>query len=64
MRDHGVTEQDYLTLSGIQHYAFCPRQWALIYVEQQWADNERTVDGSLMPAAPTTKRCSSAGAIP
>ena len=48
MRDHGVTEQDYLTLSGIQHYAFCPRQWALIYVEQQWADNERTVDGSLM----------------
>lgn len=48
MRDHGVTEQDYLTLSGIQHYAFCPRQWALIYIEQQWADNERTVDGSLM----------------
>lgn len=48
MRDHGVTEQDYLTLSGIQHYAFCPRQWALIFIEQQWADNERTVDGSLM----------------
>ena len=37
-----------MTLSGVQHYAFCPRQWALIFIEQQWADNERTVDGSVM----------------
>ena len=43
-----MNEQDYLTLSGVQHYAFCPRQWGLIFIEQQWADNERTVDGSLM----------------
>ena len=35
-------------LSGIQHYAFCPRQWALIHIEQQWADNYRTTDGSIM----------------
>lgn len=38
-------EDDYLPLSGVQHYAFCPRQWALIHVEQLWVDNERTVDG-------------------
>lgn len=43
-----MNEEEYLTLSGVQHYAFCPRQWALIFVEQQWKDNERTVDGSLM----------------
>lgn len=36
-----------LTLSGLQHYAFCPRQWALIYMEQQWAENVRTVEGDL-----------------
>ena len=24
-----------LMLSGIQHYMFCPRQWALIHIEQQ-----------------------------
>ncbi len=47
MRSDGVNEEEYLTLSGVQHYAFCPRQWALIFVEQQWQDNERTVDGSL-----------------
>jgi CRISPR-associated exonuclease Cas4 len=42
------TEDDYLLLSGIQHYAFCRRQWALIHIEQQWKDNLRTTDGALM----------------
>lgn len=40
-------EEDFLPLSGIQHFAFCRRQWALIHVESQWADNFRTVDGTL-----------------
>lgn len=35
-------------LSGIQHFAFCRRQWALIHVEQQWKENERTVEGTLL----------------
>ncbi|MDE6142736.1 MAG: CRISPR-associated protein Cas4, partial [Muribaculaceae bacterium] len=25
------TEDDMLMLSGIQHFRFCPRQWALIH---------------------------------
>ena len=41
-------EDDYLMISGIQHFAFCRRQWALIHVEQQWAENEHTVIGELM----------------
>lgn len=41
-------EEDYLQLSGIQHYVFCRRQWALIHLEQQWAENDRTVDGKFM----------------
>ena len=41
-------EEDYLQLSGLQHFRFCRRQWALIHIEQQWAENYRTVDGSLM----------------
>ncbi len=41
-------EDDYLQLSGIQHFAFCRRQWALIHVENQWAENYRTTDGELM----------------
>lgn len=34
-------------LSGIQHYAFCKRQWALIHIEQQWQENVHTVIGEL-----------------
>ena len=41
-------EEDYLQLSGLQHFAFCRRQWALIHIENQWAENYRTVDGHLM----------------
>ncbi len=39
-------EDNYLMLSGIQHYAFCPRQWALIHVENQWNENFLTASGS------------------
>lgn len=38
-------EEDFLLLSGIQHMAFCERQWALIHIEQVWAENVRTVEG-------------------
>lgn len=41
-------EEDFLMLSGIQHFAFCRRQWALIHIEQQWAENLRTVEGNIM----------------
>ena len=41
-------EEEYLMISGIQHFKFCRRQWALIHVEQQWAENVHTVVGELM----------------
>lgn len=41
-------ESDYLQLSGLQHFAFCRRQWALIHVEQQWRENLRTVEGGIL----------------
>lgn len=42
------SEDNYLQLSGIQHFAYCPRQWALIHIEQQWNENLRTFEGRLM----------------
>lgn len=42
------SEEDYLMLSGIQHFAFCRRQWAMIHIEQQWEENVRTTAGELM----------------
>ena len=40
-------EEEYLQLSGIQHFAFCRRQWALIHLEGQWQENERTAKGQV-----------------
>lgn len=34
-------------LSGIQHFCFCKRQWALIHMEQMWEDDDRTASGSI-----------------
>ena len=45
---NGYNQDEFLLISGIQHFVFCRRQWALIHIEQQWADNFRTVDGSVM----------------
>lgn len=42
------TPDDLLPLSGIQHFLFCRRQWALIYLEMQWQDNVLTVEGKQM----------------
>ena len=41
-------EEDFLQISGLQHFQFCRRQWALIHLEQQWAENLRTVEGELL----------------
>ena len=41
-------EEDFLQLSGIQHYEFCRRQWALIHIEMQWQENVRTVEGKIL----------------
>lgn len=41
-------EDDLLMLSGIQHIAFCERQYALIHVEKQWAENLKTVQGQIL----------------
>lgn len=41
-------EEDYLLLSGLQHFRFCRRQWALIHIEDQWAENYRTIDGAII----------------
>ena len=42
------SEEDFLQLSGLQHFKFCRRRWALIHIENQWAENYRTIDGSIL----------------
>lgn len=42
------SEEEMLQLSGIQHYVFCPRQWALIHIDQLWDDNLLTAEGTML----------------
>lgn len=37
-----------LLISGLQHFSFCRRQWALIHIEGEWSDNYFTVDGHIL----------------
>jgi CRISPR-associated exonuclease Cas4 len=41
-------EADYIMLSALQHYQFCPRQCALIHIEQQWSENRFTAEGKVL----------------
>lgn len=42
------SEDELLMLSGIQHFLFCKKQWALIHVDQLWEENVRTFKGRNM----------------
>jgi CRISPR-associated exonuclease Cas4 len=44
----GDAEDGLIPLSALQHYLFCPRQCALIHVEQLWAENAATTEGQLL----------------
>lgn len=46
--ESNYTDEELLALSGIQHYAFCERQWGLIHLEQQWQENLKTAEGHIL----------------
>ena len=41
-------EDRLLPISALQHYLFCPRQCALIHLEQAWAEDARTAEGRVL----------------
>ena len=43
-----MPDQRLIPLSALQHYAFCPRQCALIHNEQAWAENWLTAQGQVL----------------
>lgn len=50
--DRGMErDPDPIPLSALQHYLFCPRQCALIHVEQLWSENVFTAEGRLLHEA-------------
>ena len=46
------SENELLPISALQHLHFCPRQCALIHVEQTWAENRYTAEGRILHDRP------------
>lgn len=57
------TEADYIMLSALQHYQFCPRQCALIHIEQQWTENRYTAEGKVLHERADSGRSQQQGGV-
>lgn len=42
-----MTDDDWVLLSEIEHWVYCPRQWAIIHHEQHFTENDDTTRGHL-----------------
>ncbi|MDY0082251.1 MAG: CRISPR-associated protein Cas4 [Ignavibacteriaceae bacterium] len=42
------TEDDFIMISALQHYVYCPRQCGLIHVDDVWQENLFTVKGDIL----------------
>jgi CRISPR-associated exonuclease Cas4 len=56
-------ESDYIMLSALQHYLFCPRQCALIHLEQCWAENRFTAEGRVLHERADSKEVRQEGRV-
>lgn len=56
------TEDDFFQISALQHYVYCPRQCALIHVEDVWQENVFTVRGDILHEKVDTDTYESRGA--
>lgn len=56
-------ESDYIMISALQHYLFCPRQCALIHIEQLWAENRYTAEGRILHERPDSGKNERIGSV-
>ncbi|MEI6647167.1 MAG: CRISPR-associated protein Cas4 [bacterium] len=54
-------EENLLPLSAVSQYAYCPRRFALIHIEQLWADNIHTAVGNVLHEKVHSGACESRG---
>jgi CRISPR-associated exonuclease Cas4 len=57
------TEDQFIQLSSLQHYVFCPRQCGLIHVEGAWDENVYTVRGNILHEKVDTDTYETRGAL-
>ncbi|PTR29606.1 hypothetical protein C8K63_101499 [Pseudomonas sp. GV085] len=50
-----MDDDDLIPLSALQHYLYCPRQCALIHIEQLWAETAIPPKGGCCMSAQTSR---------
>jgi CRISPR-associated exonuclease Cas4 len=58
-----ISEEDFIQISALQHYVYCPRQCGLIHVEDVWNNNVYTVRGNILHEKVDTDTYESRGAL-
>jgi CRISPR-associated exonuclease Cas4 len=58
-----MDESDLIPISALQHFLYCPRQCALIHIEQLWAENRLTAEGRLLHERADQRRVEQRGDI-
>lgn len=56
-------EEELLQLSALQHFVYCPRQCALIHIEQVWSENLYTAEGRIMHDKADSNKAESRGNV-
>lgn len=56
-------DEEFVAISALQHYAYCPRQFALIHIEQVWEENFFTADGRRLHERVDTAVAEQRGAV-
>ncbi|NCS88095.1 MAG: CRISPR-associated protein Cas4 [Ignavibacteria bacterium CG_4_10_14_3_um_filter_37_18] len=57
------TEDDFIMISALQHYVYCPRQCGLIHVDDVWHENVFTVRGNILHEKVDTDTYETRGAV-
>ena len=58
-----VVDDELVMMSALQHYCFCPRQCALIYIDQVWSENYLTASGRLLHEHVDQRACETRGDV-
>lgn len=58
-----VVDDELVMMSALQHYCFCPRQCALIYIDQVWSENYLTASGRLLHEHVDQRTCETRGDV-
>jgi CRISPR-associated exonuclease Cas4 len=57
------TEDDFIMISALQHYVYCPRQCGLIHVDDVWRENLFTTRGNILHEKVDTDTYETRGSI-